>query len=76
MAEFKEEHRKHRADDTPDHRPPQCVKSLPEAPFFSPWEEFCFTTKKCPHLAGLLPVYVTSLQYREDPDGDTVQHEV
>lgn len=47
-----------------------------QKPVFSTWEEFYFTTNKCPHLAGFLPVYVTSLQYWEDPDGDTVQHEV
>lgn len=45
-------------------------------PVSSPWEEFHFETNKCPHLAGLLRVYVTGLQYHEDPDGDTVQHEV
>lgn len=56
--------------------PPQCSEELARSPFLSPWEEFNFKTNKCPYLAGFLRVYVTSLQYREDPDGDTVQHEV
>lgn len=40
MAELKEEHRKHRSDDTLDPARHSAVKSLPEAPLFSPWEEF------------------------------------
>lgn len=63
MADLKGEHWKHRSDDTLDPSHHSAAKSLPEAPAFRTWEEFYFTTNKCPHLAGFLPVYVTSLQY-------------
>ena len=75
MAELKDELRKCRSDDTLDPSHHSVVKSS-RSPLFTPGEEFNLTTKKCPYLAGVLPAYVTRLQYQEDPDGDTVQHEV
>ena len=89
-AEFRMEHGKHRSDDTQDPSHHRAVKSLPEAPFSNPWEEFYFKTNKYPYSAGFLcvcvcvcvclcvcvcvcqSVRVASLQFREDPDGDTV----
>ena len=57
-AEFRMEHRKHRSDDTQDPSHHRAAKSLPEAPFSNPWEEFYCKTNKYPYSAGFLCVCV------------------
>ena len=54
MAGFRVEHGKHRSDDTQDPSHHRAAKSLPEALFFNPWEEFYFKTNEYPYSAGFL----------------------
>ena len=59
MAGFRVEHGKHRSDDTQDPSHHRAAKSLPEALFFNPWEEFYFKTNEYPYSAGFLRACVS-----------------